>query len=131
MKKKLNYNKKFMSKVNVILNKIEKTKKSQRYIMNIGNIENHFIAQFRCNNFEKIAYIHFCISLGLEKFPDLETVGKQDYSIALNSQEIESILIEYDKIMLSESGRKNMKSSSFKNVFRPVLNGLKNILQGE
>ncbi len=98
--------------------------------MNIVNPENNHILQYRSENFMEIAYLHFGIAIGLKKFPDLETVEKQETVITLNSQEIESILIEYE-IKLSETRIGNMDGQSLKNFLQPSLNGLKGFSQGK
>ena len=127
MKPKLNYNKKFMNKINVILNKIEKTQEPR--IITIYNIDKNCGLQVGCNNFTEIAYVHYSIATGLDEFPCLNNVDdkKQDYVITLNSQQIESILIDYDGTI--DWHHNSLERSLYKKVFQPTLNSLKNLLE--
>ena len=81
MKPKLNYNKKFMSKVTGILNKIQKTQEPR--IITIYNIDKNCGLKVGCNNFTELAYVHYSIAIGLDEFPSLNNVDdkKQDYVI--------------------------------------------------
>ena len=108
----------------------KKTKKPQRCIINISNIENYSAAQFRCNNFREIAYIHYFIAMGLGGFPYLNNVDeKQDYVITLNPQQIESIIRKFDK--MTNLNPKSVENPLDKYISLPVLNGLERILKGE
>ena len=117
-----------MSAINDIINQIKKKEKPQSFILSINNTDNHSTFILGCNTFEEVAYIHWGIILGLDEYVDVDVITKQqEYAMALDSQEIESILIKYDEIMSSD--QKYMKSSSFKNVFQPVLDRLKMLLK--
>lgn len=127
MKPKLNYNKKFMSKVTGILNKIEKTQEPR--IITIYNIDKNCGLKVGCNNFTELAYVHYSIAIGLDEFPSLNNVDdkKQDYVITLNSQQIESILIDYDETI--DWHHNSLENSLYKKVFQPTLNPLKALLE--
>ena len=123
MKKKIKISKKGMSAIRDIINQIKKKEKPQSFILSINNTDNHSTFIVGCNTFEEVAYIHWGIILGLDEYVDVDVITKQqEYAMALYSQEIESIIRQYDEWL---SDPNYIKTSSFINVFQPVLDHLK------
>ena len=119
-----------MSAINDIINQIKKKEKPQSFILSINNTDNHSTFILGCNTFEEVAYIHWGIILGLDEYVDVDVITKQqEYAMALDSQEIESILIKYDEII--NLNLKKSEDSLFIDAIQPLLNSIKELLEDE
>ena len=128
------YFKNSMAEINIFNNK-KKAKEPQHYIMNIYNIDNdddHFHVEGEY--FFKMSVVYLDITTKLKEFLELKTVGKQEYELRLNSQQIERIFLknlEESPDLKTVYEKQGMEDLSLKDAIQPILNYLENPLEDE
>ena len=77
-----------------------------------------------------IASIYFSIVIGLGQFPNFNWVHEtQEYELRLDSQQLEKIFLNYNE--MTNLNPKSMEDLSLINAVEPLLNALKELLEGE